>query len=420
MIMSKFKGFHGGNQSVFEEITKVFRIRNSLAHLEIKKNLQLNDHTFIAIWKDITDLVDGLQGLGLQYFTQQTADELRKKLIEIKTHLSQVHIDKDTVRPLVKDIVHEMKQEESLQTNKGSLADSRQGEVELCQVHGCTEEVFVACPDCMGFLCQMHFVEDSPCDEHTIVQAGHTAGRPYDASPHTEFPNENLVSGKLTHVNDIREPDKEQIISPNAPEHYDDLVQSIAADLKKYYLNSYCKKQMYPWRTGNYVDLDSIYVPVTIDITIPGMRPIKERLKSYQEIFETEDDTRYILTGNPGQGKSTFCAKLAFDWCHKSKVSPLKDVQLLFIIQLATLKHSSSIEDAICSQLLSSNTNRSTLGKVIHALGKKVVIVLDGLDEAPVDLLKHEITENLVEIIRFKQHRECCVLVTTRPWRKWK
>ena len=174
---------------------------------------------------------------------------------------------------------------------------------------------------------------------------------------------------------------------------------------------------MYPWKSGNYVDLDEIYLPVTIDITIPGIRPIKERLKSYQKIFESNDDKRYLLTGSPGQGKSTFCAKLAFDWCHKTNVSPLHDVQLLFIVQLATLDHLSNIEDAICSQLLSSDIDRSIIGKIIRDLGK-VVLVLDGLDEAPLDLLKHESTGNLVEIIRYKQLRECFVLVTTRPWRE--
>ncbi|XP_072021826.1 uncharacterized protein [Amphiura filiformis] len=414
MIMSKFKGFHGGDQSVFEQIMKVFAIRNMLAHFEVRNKLQLDDTTFNAFWKDITDLVDGLESLGRQYFTPQKADELRKKLIEIKTHVTpytQVHIDKDTVQPIVKDIILQMKQEETLQTNKESLSGSRSGDVELCQVHGCTEEVFVACPDCMGFLCQRHFVEDSPCEQHTIEQADCADVQPDAVSPHTELANEPLVSGNQTRADeDIRESDKEALS--------DDLVQSIAADLRNYYQNNYCKKQMYPWQPGNYVELDSIYVPVTIDITIPGMRPIKERLKSYQEIFESEEDARYILTGSPGQGKSTFCSKLAFDWCQQSSLSPLKDVQLLFIIQLATLKHSSNIEDVICSQLLSSNVDSSTLRKVIHTLGKEVVIVLDGLDEAPPDLFKHEINGNLVDIIRFKQYRECCVLVTTRPWRE--
>ncbi|XP_072048639.1 uncharacterized protein [Amphiura filiformis] len=293
MIMSKFKGFHGGDQYVFDKITKVINVRNILDKKKKKNKLQLNDQAFNAFWKDITDLVDALQSLGRQYFTQQTADELRQKLIEIKAHVTQSHIDKDIVRPLVKDIVLEMKQEESPQTNKGSLAASRPGEVELCQVHGCTEEVFVACPDCMGFLCQRHFVADSPCEEHIIEQAAYANGKPDVASRHTEFPNEPIVSGNQTNVNeDFPKSDKEHTLSDTS-EHYDDFVQSLAADLRKYYLNSYCKKQMYPWKPGNYVDLDSIYVPVTIDITIPGMRPIKERLKSYQKIFDSDEDTRY-------------------------------------------------------------------------------------------------------------------------------
>ncbi|XP_072049085.1 uncharacterized protein [Amphiura filiformis] len=216
---------------------------------------------------------------------------------------------------------------------------------------------------------------------------------------------------------DTPHPPQGQTIIPGNKENMNDLIQSIAADLRNFYLNSYCKKQMYPWKSGNYMDLDEIYLPVTIDITIPGIRPIKKRLKSYQEIFESNDDKRYILTGSPGQGKSTFCAKLAFDWCHKTNVSPLQDVQLLFIVQLATLDHLSNIEDAICSQLLSSDIDRSIIGKIIRDLGK-VVLVLDGLDEAPLDLLKHEITGNLVEIISYKQLRACHVLVTTRPWRE--
>ncbi len=203
---------------------------------------------------------------------------------------------------------------------------------------------------------------------------------------------------------------------------FTDSVESMARDLRRYYLTSYCRKQMYPWKPGNFVELDKIYISVNIDITIPGMRPIKERLKSYHEIFDNNGDTRYVLTGNPGQGKSTFCAKLAFDWCQESDSSPLKDVKLLFIIQLARVTHSSDIEDAIYSQLLSSNvdidSNKAALDEVIRTLGEAVVIVLDGLDEAPPDLFKHEKTGNLVKVIQFKHFRECCVLVTTRPWRE--
>ncbi|XP_072048548.1 uncharacterized protein [Amphiura filiformis] len=360
MIMGKFKEFHHGDQIVYDNIQKIAQIRNALAHLKLRNSIHLDDQTFNNYWTDITNLVNCLPGIGRPYFTQQTAKDVITKLTEIKDQTMPENIQQEALKPLIEDIVlktledNKPNQPTTVTATQTETQGSRLEEVKLCQVHGCTEEV--ARPDCMGFRCQRHF---------------------------------------------------------------DDLVQSIAEDLRKHYKANNCQKKMYPWKPGNCVDLERVYVPVTIDITIPGLRPIKERLKSYQEIFETDDDTRYILTGNPGQGKSTFCAKLAFDWCYKSSLSPLKDVQLLFIIQLATLTHSSDIEEAICSQLLqSSNVDISTVGKVIRTLGKEVVIVLDGLDEAPLDLFKHEFTGNLVQIIRSKQLGKCCVLVTTRPWRE--
>ena len=62
---------------------QVFHIRNLLAHFNVKQKLQLDDHTFGSFWKDITGLVDALESLGRQYFTQQIADELRQKIIEV-------------------------------------------------------------------------------------------------------------------------------------------------------------------------------------------------------------------------------------------------------------------------------------------------------------------------------------------------
>ena len=58
-------------------------MRNFLAHLKLHNNLNIDDATFNGYWKDITDLVDAIQGLGRPYFTQQTAQTLQKKLKEV-------------------------------------------------------------------------------------------------------------------------------------------------------------------------------------------------------------------------------------------------------------------------------------------------------------------------------------------------
>ena len=187
-------------------------------------------------------------------------------------------------------------------------------------------------------------------------------------------------------------------------------------DLQEYYKKSFCKKPIYPWKPNVYVDLENIYVPMTIDITIHGVRPIRERVENYQNLFNDEQEcTRFILTGNPGQGKSSFCTKLAYDWCNKSI---LQNIRVLFIIQLGLIDHKSNVEDAICSQLLSSDFDSSKITRVIRKLGNTVMLVFDGLDEAQPDLMKHQDVGNLLQIIRYKHLRECRVLVTTRPWRE--
>ncbi len=62
---------------------QVSNIRNSLAHLKLNNKLHLDDVTFEAHWKAITDLINCIQGLGKAYFTKQTAKGLCDKLAKV-------------------------------------------------------------------------------------------------------------------------------------------------------------------------------------------------------------------------------------------------------------------------------------------------------------------------------------------------
>ncbi|XP_072047579.1 uncharacterized protein [Amphiura filiformis] len=207
----------------------------------------------------------------------------------------------------------------------------------------------------------------------------------------------------------------------------DAIIEDIRKDLRAFYIKCLCKKQMYPWKPGTYVDLNDIFVPLTIDIKIPGARRqhVKKPLIPYTKFLaQDQKGVRFILSGDPGQGKSTFCAKLAHDWSEAEESAGLNHIRLLFILELGKLDRSSNIEDAICSQILSPdyNLNPAILRNVLRnpELGKSIAVVFDGLDEAPSDLLHKQKsnTGNVVKILQCKEMRQWKVLVTTRPWRE--
>ena len=197
-------------------------------------------------------------------------------------------------------------------------------------------------------------------------------------------------------------------------------MESIRDKLKQHYRDDLCKKPVYPWNLDDFVDLDTIYVPVTIDIRIKGARAIKQRVESYQDLFKNKKGIRYVLTGNPGQGKSCFCAKLAHDWCEKTT---LQDIHLLFVLNLGRMDHTSNIEDEICQQLLDSTGNKidsGTLRKIIKDLGSSILVVLDAADESLnlFEMDDKQASGNLIKTMKKKHMEDAFVLVTTRPWQE--
>ncbi|XP_072047262.1 uncharacterized protein [Amphiura filiformis] len=209
------------------------------------------------------------------------------------------------------------------------------------------------------------------------------------------------------------------------PENKKGLINGIAKELRKHYMGHICKKRVYPWdQTGKWMDFDKIYVPVTIDRDVgPETKPIKESLESYEELFKIEEDEvsrRFLLVGDPGQGKSSFCAKVAHDWCVGTT---LNNIRLLFIIDLAKVNKDTDVEDAICKNLLSNmDIQPSKLNEVIQHLKQSVFFIFDGLDEAPKlwsneDVNQATVGNNRVtDVIKDQKLKDCRVLVTTRPW----
>ena len=217
------------------------------------------------------------------------------------------------------------------------------------------------------------------------------------------------------------------ILIAEAKEEERKYIEEVAEELKTHYLNKTCQKQLFPWESDRLVALQDFYVQLTLDIEIQRPnKPIKQRLPDYHVIFKDEEDRRrFVLEGRPGLGKSTFCAKVAYDWSHRldNENSPLNHIKLLFVLRLGSIDSANAIEEVIFDQLLPRTfkiedpDRTKKLRKVIEKLGKAVVVVFDSLDEADPRLFLRQEVGSIVKIMQFEDLRPCRVLVTSRPWR---
>ncbi|XP_030841986.1 NACHT, LRR and PYD domains-containing protein 3-like [Strongylocentrotus purpuratus] len=146
---------------------------------------------------------------------------------------------------------------------------------------------------------------------------------------------------------------------------------------------------------------------------------------------------RIMVQGEAGAGKTTFCAKIAWDWVEGRHFSHFVWV---LIVPLREFKQHSIGE--IAKSYLPQN-NPATVSQIteyIRSNPDKVFIAFDGLDEVsfkimPTDQMQLQPSQpcvtsseacgsssetgdiGLVEILCSDQLASCPVLVTTRPWR---
>ncbi|XP_074621195.1 uncharacterized protein LOC141879795 isoform X3 [Acropora palmata] len=120
-----------------------------------------------------------------------------------------------------------------------------------------------------------------------------------------------------------------------------------------------------------------------------------------------------LIEGEPGMGKTTYCRKLVCDWASKQcrewdESFPRIDVPLL--LKCCGIK--STIWDAIDDQILPEEIETEEKEKFFHFLKTnpaKVLLVLDGLDEADAQTL-----EMCFNLIQRKQLPGCYIVLTSR------
>lgn len=186
-------------------------------------------------------------------------------------------------------------------------------------------------------------------------------------------------------------------------------------------------------------ELESFYVQPNISLIQHNEKVreaemlIGENVSIRKYIFYQNKLKNVYIQGNPGTGKTTFCTKLALDWCtnvekrhhgyhiNKQEKDDLTEMHFdfLFLISLREEQNECVVENMVKNAII-NELNQSFrfqtlfLSKVISK--ERCLIILDGLDEwshpsdndcrRPSKLIPHRATGG-----------NCTFLTLTRPWK---
>ena len=126
------------------------------------------------------------------------------------------------------------------------------------------------------------------------------------------------------------------------------------------------------------------------------------------------DEPRVVLIeGQPGMGKTTYCQKFAYDWSVENITAEacFPQVKMLLLLKCRDMK-TADIKEAIDDQLLPLDADKKEKENFFHFIccnQSKILLVLDGLDELPENLLK-----DLFPLIHRKIFSNTYLMLTAR------
>ena len=173
-----------------------------------------------------------------------------------------------------------------------------------------------------------------------------------------------------------------------------------------------------PWCDSFSFQLDNIFTRLRIVAKEKTRGKTTKELTSMTSIFTPHEDCQQplvvLIEGEPGIGKTSYCQKLAYDWatgqgCEWDESFPR--VEVLLLLRCREIE-SSCIWKAIEDQILPEGIQpevRDTFIQFLQENPSKVLLVLDGLDEADPVTLKL-----VLKLIQRELLPGCCIVLTSR------
>ena len=181
--------------------------------------------------------------------------------------------------------------------------------------------------------------------------------------------------------------------------------------------------QPFPWLEDFSFHLNDIFTRLRIVGKEKTQGVLNDDITDMTAIFKTimemekgewiEKKPRTVLIeGDPGMGKTTYCQKLAYDWAIKQNEwdPSFPEVEVLLLLKCHEIKY--DIWEAIDDQILPEEMDdaaKECFFKFIRENQSKVLLVLDGLDEADPSNLKM-----FFSLVEGKELSGCYIVLTSR------
>ena len=181
--------------------------------------------------------------------------------------------------------------------------------------------------------------------------------------------------------------------------------------------------QPFPWLEDFSFHLNDIFTRLRIVGKEKTQGVLNDGITDMTAIFKTimemekgewiEKKPRTVLIeGDPGMGKTTYCQKLAYDWATKQNEwdPSFPEVEVLLLLKCHEIKY--DIWEAIDDQILPEEMDdaaKECFFKFIRENQSKVLLVLDGLDEADPSNLKM-----FFSLVEGKELSGCYIVLTSR------
>eukprot|EP00057_Strongylocentrotus_purpuratus_P019335 XP_011673809.1 PREDICTED: uncharacterized protein LOC105442880 [Strongylocentrotus purpuratus] len=202
-------------------------------------------------------------------------------------------------------------------------------------------------------------------------------------------------------------------VGDDIPSMTQEEIKRVAEDVKRYLTIHLCQIQADPLNSELLLKFERIFTNLTLMEEDKGTKHKTPLL--YDDLLRTEVNgiypKRLLVEGEGGVGKTTLCAKIAWDWIHGKGYQDFK----LFLVVLFREAKDKTVGEVVKSYLPDDNpVTAKQLDKYILSNPKDVFLVLDGLDEFGVDLNSFQ---QIALITLNRLFKSGTVLITSRQWR---